>query len=189
MLETAVRPWDFSCDREKTCCFTGHRKRGLPRGGDPFSAEIKALKSRLGLLICDAYEDGFRTFITGMASGIDLFAAAEVSALRKQKGFEDIRLVCAVPYPEQYREMKTAADSYIYELCLRDAAETVLICERYIKDCYSIRNHFMIDNSSRLIAVANMKSRSGSTQTVRMAEKAGLFIDMIDLSDDPYIFT
>ena len=52
MLETALTPDDFHCDRKTTCCFTGHRKRSLPDSGDAFAVKIKALKSHIGFLNC-----------------------------------------------------------------------------------------------------------------------------------------
>ena len=43
------------------------------------------------------------------------------------------------------------------------------------------RNKFMIDNSSRLIAAVS-SYRSGTGQTIRLAEKAGIDIDVINIA-------
>ncbi len=186
MLETALTPDDFHCDRKTTCCFTGHRKRSLPDSGDAFAVKIKALKSHIGFLIKEAYDEGYHTFITGMADGVDLFAAAEVISLSKEKSYENIRLVCAVPYPGQFNEMKTPADRYIYELLLREAYQIVLVSDAYHEGCYRQRNQFMIDHSSLLIAAANRNSKSGSAQTINMAKRQAVPVRLIDTTGEPY---
>ena len=43
------------------------------------------------------------------------------------------------------------------------------------------RNRFMIDNSSRLIAAVS-SYKSGTGQTIRLAEKAGIEIRVINIS-------
>ena len=62
--------------REYTACFTGHRPEKMGRS----EQEVKALLNRD---IDRAVGDGFDTFITGMARGVDLWAA-ELIVERKQ---------------------------------------------------------------------------------------------------------
>lgn len=50
------------------CCFTGHRPEKLH---DPESVIITGLEHE----ICAAIADGFQTFISGMARGVDIWAA------------------------------------------------------------------------------------------------------------------
>lgn len=54
--------------RQHRCCFTGHRPEKL-------NISEEQLCVRLGLEIDRAIEDGFTTFISGMAKGVDICAA------------------------------------------------------------------------------------------------------------------
>ena len=71
------------------CCFTGHRPEKLIRS----EAEIK---KDLEAAILQAINDGFVTFITGMARGVDIWAAEIVLQLRKQN--PNLHLIAASPY-------------------------------------------------------------------------------------------
>lgn len=63
--------------RQHRCCFTGHRPEHL---GMPEIEVISWLKKE----IRQAVADGFQTFISGMARGVDLWAAEIVLALRDE---------------------------------------------------------------------------------------------------------
>ena len=54
--------------------------------------------------------------------------------------------------------------------------------EEYSKDCYSVRNKYMVDSSSLLIAFVK-NYRSGTGQTINYAKKTGKITDITDLSD------
>lgn len=60
------------------CCFTGHRPEKLSLS----EAEVKPLLEKA---IDTAIENGFTTFITGMAPGVDIWAAEIVLKKRKHK--------------------------------------------------------------------------------------------------------
>ena len=82
----------------KTCAFTGHRPKGL---GYPESDErCAALKEKLRSLIIRMIEEaGVTHFISGMAQGVDMYAAEIVLELKKQ--YPQIALECAIPYERQ----------------------------------------------------------------------------------------
>ena len=75
--------------RRHRCCFTGHRPERL---GMPETEAIFGLKKEIRAAIAD----GFQTFISGMARGVDLWAAEIVLALRDEGAV--VRLICASPY-------------------------------------------------------------------------------------------
>ena len=75
--------------RQHRCCFTGHRMQKLTRSEE-------AIRRDLEDAIRMAIAGGYTTFITGMASGVDTWAAMEVLSL-KASG-KDVHLVCAVPF-------------------------------------------------------------------------------------------
>ncbi len=98
--------------KEKVCCFTGHRpeKLGIP-------------EQRLRLLLEDAIRqairDGFTTFLTGMAKGVDLVATEIVLAERERD--PRLKLIAVLPFEtfgqrwgggwtERFREVLAQAD-------------------------------------------------------------------------------
>ena len=81
-------------ERKKTCCFTGHRPQQL--GFAPGSAAETALKNRLaGEILRLIEEQNVRRFISGMALGVDTWAAQTV--LKLKEIYPDLTLECAVP--------------------------------------------------------------------------------------------
>ena len=142
------------------CCFTGHRPERL---GMPEAELISSLKKE----IRTAITDGFQTFISGMARGVDLWAAEIVLALRDEGAA--VRLICASPYrgfenrwsrewQERYRRVMERADLVRF------------ICHEYSKDCFQRRNQWMVDHSVRVIAVYNGQP-SGTRNTIEYARR------------------
>ncbi len=184
-----IKVQDFVCDRLHTCCFTGHRSRDLPFGGDMRKQGMKCLASSLQMLIVEAIADGYKTFISGMSDGIDLICAQLVLELAKSGRYGDLRLICALPYREQFSEIVTTLDKYKYSVVIDGCDEKVIISEKSDRERYKKRNQFMVDNSSRIIGVIKDKSfGSGTLQTVNMAKRAGLEIKMISLEKNPQLY-
>lgn len=180
---------NFSTDRSTTCCITGHRNRDLPFDGDIHKSGMKRLMSMLHLNITEAYRDGYRTFISGMAEGVDLMCAKIIYELIARKEFPDARLVCALPYREQEREISNFLDKYVYSMVFSGCSEAVVISDRFDKNRYRLRNQFMVDNSSRIIgAFKPKKGGSGTFQTINMAKKAGLDMRIIRLDENPLLY-
>lgn len=175
----------FDFDRAKTCCFTGHRSRDLPFGGDTSKYGMRILISTLYLAIHETVEEGYDTFISGMSDGIDLICA-DIVAQMIGRG-KKLNLICAVPYAGQVREQINTRSTYIYKT-LTAGFPTVTLSRRFYRGCYRNRNRFMVDHSSKIIGVYKYKPRgSGTSQTLRLAEKAGLECRIIRL-DVPNLF-
>ena len=64
----------------RICCFTGYRPHRFSFSPDGLRPE--QVQAALGEQIRLLYDEGYRTFISGMSTGVDLWAAAEVLALR-----------------------------------------------------------------------------------------------------------
>lgn len=155
-------------ERAYCCCFTGHRpdKLKLPEH------ELRALIRRE---IEIAIADGYDTFISGMARGVDICAAEEV--LLAVDVHPGVRLICAYPYPDS-----TAAFSRMWReraaaVSMR-AALRVNVCPKYTKGCFMRRNEWMVAHSSRLIAVFN-GTHGGTRGTILRALKSDLDIHAI----------
>ena len=76
--------------RSRRCCFTGHRPEKLKRSEEE-------IKNGLEEAILKAVHDGYTSFITGMARGVDIWAGQIVLRLRQSK--PELRLIAALPYP------------------------------------------------------------------------------------------
>ena len=131
--------------REKRCCFTGHRPEKLNR---PEAEIISWLEAE----IRKAVDDGFITFISGMARGVDIWAAEIVLRLRDE-GFP-IHLICASPFEGFERSWNESWRSRYTEVMKR-ADLVKYVCKNYSRACFQIRNEWMVDRSSRVIAVFN----------------------------------
>ena len=150
-------------------CFTGHRPEKLTR-------TEKDIVRDLEKEIRQAIADGLSVFITGMARGVDIWAAQIVLSLRNS-GY-DIKLICACPYDgfesgwskdwqKQYKEILATADYVKY------------VCEGYSRSCFQIRNEWMVNHAARVIAVFNGE-KSGTKNTIDYAAKVGVPVVRIE---------
>ncbi len=151
--------------RMKRCCFTGHRPEKLDR---PEAEIITWLESE----IRKAIDDGFTTFISGMARGVDIWAAEIVLRLRDE-GFP-IHLICASPFEGFDRSWEDSWKQR-YANVMKNADLVKYVCKNYSRACFQIRNEWMVDRSSRIIAVFNGQ-RGGTKNTIDYAKRAGVQI-------------
>ncbi len=168
-------------NREKTVCFTGHRPEKFPKCGTGQNSDniMKIVKSMLYYRIYEAAQSGYEYFISGLARGVDLWAAEAVIDI--QKSFPDIKLICASPFPEHGQSFR-GQDLWNFNNILEKAHSIVCTSESYSKDCYFIRNRYMVDHSSFLIGVVD-NFKSGTGQTISYAKKQGLKISLINVPE------
>lgn len=150
------------------CAITGHRPEKLTRHKDIICEQLEAEIRR-------AVDDGVNVFITGMARGVDMWAAKIVFKLRSFG--MDVKLICAPPF-EGFENRWKENEQYDYRLILKYADYVRFICPEYSSDCFQIRNKWMVDHASRLIAVCN-GNPSGTANTVRYAQSQELDIQII----------
>ena len=167
-------------NKEKTCCFTGHRPDKLPWGEDEADPRCARLKRSLAQAVEDAYAAGFRHFISGMARGCDLYCAEAVLALRERHG--DVTLECARPCETQANSWPEGERDR-YQQILDQCDFETLAQRRYDRFCMMRRSQYMVDRSSRLIAVYNGVPKGGTCQTLRYAMKRGVAPCILDLED------
>ena len=167
-------------DKERTCCFTGHRPEKLPGGEREEDPRCLRLKERLVQAVEDAYISGCRHFICGMARGCDLYFAETVLALREQE--RDILLECARPCETQADSWPEREQARYRSILDRCDLET-LVQHRYDRFCMMRRNRYMADRSGRIVAVYNGVPKGGTYQTLAYAMKKGLDVCIIDLED------
>lgn len=154
--------------RSHCACFTGHRPEKLTITEDK-------VKSGLEQQIVQAIANGYTTFITGMAPGVDLLAGKIVADLR-DNGLP-IKLVAVNPYPTFGQKFEPEWRSLHQEVTERaDLVESA--CKVYNKGCFMIRNKWMVDHSDLVIAVFNGE-KGGTKNTIDYASKQGVRIRYI----------
>ena len=154
--------------RQRRCCFTSHRPEKLHCTE---STAICALESA----IISAYTEGYRTFLTGMARGVDIWAAEVV--LREREAHRDVRLICALPHLGfQTRWEQSWRRRYEAILAAADLVKT--ISPTYSKGAYQRRNEWMVDHSSLVIAFFT-GCPGGTANTIAYAREQGISICLI----------
>ena len=151
----------------RACAFTGHRAL--------LQAEMTRVCEALFLLIDRLYREGYTVYYCGGALGFDTVAA--VTVLNMKAKYPDLRLVMALPCPEQSARWQKA-DRALYQSILSRADEVVTLSEHYTNYCMMKRNRYMVDHADKVIAYLK-KDTGGTASTVRYAEKKG--IDVINL--------
>ena len=137
----------------KTCAFTGHRPQNLPFGFNEEDERCIDLKKTLREQIINLIEnEGVTHFISGMAIGVDMYAAEIVLGLKASYPYFDIASKCD---------------------------KETLIQTHYSPDCMDKRNRYMVDHADVLIAVWD-GSPSGTGKTVRYAHQQGKSVTVID---------
>lgn len=146
--------------RQSGCCFTGHRANKLQRSEEEVCDDLK--KS-----ILQAIDDGYTTFIIGMAYGVDLWAGELV--LEQRKKHPNLKMIAAVPFNDFESRWDERTKKQFQKL-LKKADEVHFICEGYASFAYQQRNEWMVDRSSRVIAVYNGEP-GGTRNTINYAKK------------------
>ena len=160
-----------------TCAFTGHRPKSFPWKYDETAPACVALKNVLAEQITMLADDGVTGFISGMALGVDLWAAQIVLDLREKN--PTLKLYCALPCEGQEKKWPAEKQAQ-YRSILNQADGIHLESKSYTSDCMLNRNRYMVDHASILLAVYNGAYRSGTGMTVRYAESKRRRIILID---------
>jgi len=164
---------------DKICTFTGNRPIKLPWGYDERDRKCREIKEKLYAEVERAADEGYTRFICGMAQGSDLYFAEAVLTLKKTRR---VVLECALPYEGQ-------ADKWSEEFRRRhadilDRADLITILSpSYTPYCMHARNRYMVDKSSRIIAL-NYSDSGGAFKTIEYAKRKGLDVILLDNNDN-----
>ena len=151
------------------CCFTGHRPEKLGCG------EATA-KAKLCHAIDEAIQDGYVTFISGMARGVDIWGAELV--LERRATNPALHLICALPYAG-FEQRWSPQWQMRYQEILQQADLIKTICPSYSMAAFPQRNEWMVDHSRRLIAIYS-GSPGGTRNTLEYAKQKKLEIAIYD---------
>ena len=154
------------------CCFTGHRPEKLDESAKEVQAWLEAQIDR-------AVSDGYTTFISGCAMGVDIWAGQIV--LRKKVDHPGIHLIAATPWPgfssrwnDEWRQQ--------YTDLLRNADLVINVCTHYHNGVFQQRNEWMVDHSNRVIAYYN-GAPGGTKNTIDYAQNKG--VEIVTNNPDP----
>ena len=153
--------------------FTGHRPdKIVGYTAAPLEVEV-AIRRALAAEILRLAEEGADTFLSGMAPGVDLWAADEVLRLRAEGRIgAGVRLVLALPYPNFERSFR-AEWRALYGEILERADEVVYVSQGYYHGCYHRRNDYLADNADVMLAYYE-GSEGGTRYTLKRAEARGV---------------
>ena len=152
---------EIKIDKTKTCAVSGHRKL--------FTFDCKDMLYKVFLRAID--RRNIDTFLCGMALGFDTLCFHVLEEIKKEK---NIKIIACVPCENQAEKWSPSSKKE-YERMLKVADDVVLISKEYTPSCMFMRNRFMVDNASILIAYLT-KNYGGTFFTVDYAKKKGLNI-------------
>lgn len=158
----------------KICCFTGHRPNKL-KGYNP--VDNKELLWRIYKEVEDhTANKGVTTFISGMALGVDIWAAKMI--LRVKKSNPNIKLICAIPC-KNHASKWNAQSQKEWQKVVEQADEVFYVSEEEYKPyLMELRNRYMVDHSDYVIAVWDETS-GGTANCVKYAKKMNKSITFI----------
>ena len=154
-------------NKVKSVCFTGHRNINI----------TKELSSKLYNQLEILVNNGADTFLAGGAMGWDLLCEKTVLTLKEKYPNIKLHIIMPCSEHEQTKNWKNDND--------RDEYKKILLSADYIEICSnSLTNDCMKKRNARLIELANFcicyydtrRNRSGTGQTIRMAQKKGITI-------------
>lgn len=132
----------------------------------------KTLKENIAASAEKIYLSGLRHFICGMARGSDLYFCEAMLILRANH--PSITIEAAVPYERQSAGWRDD-ERERYSRLLKQCDYTAYASMEYTRGCIHLRNRYMVDNSSVLLAVYDGK-RGGTSYTINYAARRGLEI-------------
>ena len=141
-------------DKNRACAFSGHR---LLSGGFSLDELKKA--------VYKAINDGFDTFLCGMALGFDTVAFSVLEEVKLEG--HPIKIIACIPCDSQSLYFKKKQKEE-YDRMVSAADERILVSDKYFDGCMQKRNEFMVENCTRLITYLNF-NRGGTYNTVKYA--------------------
>lgn len=168
--------------KKTACAFTGHRFTRFIIKYDEAHPGCIELKEVLAEQIDFLYRQDITDFYTGCALGIDLWAGEVVLALMELH--PEIRSHCVVPFAAQDQKWTPKQQTW-YHALLDRSCDVILTQEEYSKDCYYIRNRYLVNHADIVLAVYDMNAnkRSGTGYIIHYAQAQNKPIIVIDPDD------
>ena len=142
------------------CTFTGHRPERLNASEETV---IEWLKKE----IKTAVDEGYTDFITGMARGVDIWAAEEVLKLKSEGA--KLKLIAASAFMGMERDWGRQWKER-YKKIIDNADEVHYVSAVPGRRAFFERNEWMVDRAAKLIAVYT-GAPGGTKKTIEYAQK------------------
>lgn len=153
--------------KEKTCCFTGHRRIS--------KWKHLIIKRKLKSIIENLIKNGYVYFSTGGALGFDTIAAQTVLELKQV--YNHIKLILVLPCPK-HTIWWNDRDIKVYEKIKKQCDKCICVSDKYVSGSMFNRNRNLVDCSS--VCVCYLRKETGVTAyTIKYGESKG--IDIIKL--------
>lgn len=149
------------------CAFTGYRREKMPFVENNEDAKYTSFRVMLTKVIARLIERGVDTYITGCATGFDMWAGEEICKLKKEN--PALKLICAIPFDGQANSWSTEDQRRRYKL-ITQADESVIVSDHYSSGVFHERNRFMVDKADVVVAAFDGKP-GGTAYTVEYAIK------------------
>jgi len=155
---------------ESACAFTGHRPMRFCFGYDESDKQCVKIKKLLAERVGTLIAEGVTIFYSGMALGVDQWAAEIVLGMKKDH--PGIRLIAVRPCGTQAdRWTDKQRERHHSTLALCD--EVITLHEKYRRGCMHERNRFLVDHAQYLLAVYDGGSKGGTAYTIKYARQQG----------------
>lgn len=165
------------CLNSTTLCFTGHRAQKLPWGFNENDVRCDTMKEKLQNEIEKSINEGYTTFLTGMALGFDIICTEILLKIKKK--YKNIKIIGAIPCKTQDCKWQEK-DKKRYREILAQLDGIRCIYDKYIgAECMLERNRYMVNHSSKMIALFNGQY-GGTKSTIDYAKKQGLKVVVIE---------
>lgn len=152
----------------RSACFTGHRNLT----GDIDELEKQVHKELEKAII----ELGITDYYNGAALGWDLFCAAIV--LKLKKAYPQVKLHMILPCSPEEQTKDWSEEQRSEYMSILSAADSIeQTSEHYYDGCMKVRNARLVELADCCFCYYNSnRKRSGTGQTVRMAQKKNIMV-------------
>ena len=167
-------------DPSRAAAFSGYRKEKikLTETDADYTSVRERIVRRTASAVLLLHDQGYDTFLCGIATGFDLWAGLAVLSLKKQ--LTDLRLIAVVPYRGQANGFSYEFKE-LYSEVLAAADCRVCLHQNFTRSCFHERNRAMLDHASALVCYYDGQS-GGTAYTVDLARKRDMTI--LNLCDD-----
>ena len=165
--------------RDETACLTGHRPKSLPWGYNETKDNCIRFKNDLFETFNGAIKYGLKTFLVGMAEGFDMIGAETLLKIRDQN--KNIKVIAVIPCIGQEKGWSDSQQTRYHNI-IQQCDDSIILYDKYTKNCMNDRNKYMVEHSSVVIACYNGKP-SGTSNTIKFAKENGLKIKIININD------
>lgn len=162
----------------QACCFTGHRPDKLFGYDRNSKGNVRVLNDLREEIIYLIEVEEVSIFITGMALGIDTWAALIIIELKEI--YPHIKLIGAIPCKEYYSTWEEESIKEFHYIISKCDQYFYVVDTKYTKTCLKKRNMWMVDRAKYVLAIFNNENNGGTYHCIQYAERKGRIVVTIN---------